>query len=402
MKNIILFDSEVRHQLLPLTFTRPVADLRCGILTIGRKWEKVLCGQVSHLCEDYLCEKFPINIADDNLLIEGSVLPSAALCEKISSLKSGETLTQQSGLIAARLDRNQLLQFINSRSTINNGTEIEIPVKRVTELWHLFLYNSEELHGDFELLTKGRGSELLSPTNRVIGDPSRIFLEEGAVVECSVLNVKEGPVYLGYGAEIMEGCMIRGGLALCDHAQLKMGSKIYGATTLGPNCRGGGEISNSVMLANSNKGHDGFLGNSVLGEWCNIGADTNTSNLKNTYEQVKLWSYSQKRFVQTGQQFVGLIMGDHSKAGINTMFNTGTVVGVASNIYGAGFPRNFVPSYAWGGHEGFITHRFEQAMKTAEIVYGRRKMEFTEKDRQILKHIFEITAEERVWENARV
>ena len=199
----------------------------------------------------------------------------------------------------------------------------------------------------------------------------------------------------------MEGCMIRGGLALCESAQLKMGTKIYGATTLGPNCRGGGEISNSVMLANSNKGHDGFLGNSVLGEWCNIGADTNTSNLKNTYEPVKLWSYTRKKFVQTGQQFVGLMMGDHSKAGINTMFNTGTVVGVASNIFGSGFPRNFVPSFAWGGHEGFITHRFEQALKTAEIVCSRRHTVLTDTDKLILKHIFDLTAEERVWDHAK-
>ncbi len=401
MKNIILFDSDVRNHLLPFTYTRPVAELRCGILTIREKWELWLEGSVSYITQGYLAEKFPINIADDNLIIDGSLLPNPALCNLINDLEYNQALLQDGELIAARLDDANFERLSEMDAKDFNGIEINIPYRKISRVWNLFQYNEEELKTDFQRITENRKSQPISKSNQIIGDTSNLFLEEGAKVECSILNVSDAPIYIGKNAEIMEGCMIRGGLALCENAQLKMGTKIYGATTLGPNCKGGGEIGNSILLANSNKGHDGYLGNSVLGEWCNLGADTNTSNLKNTYEAVKLWSYVEKRFVQSGQQFLGLMMGDHSKAGINTMFNTGTVVGVATNIFGAGFPRNFIPSFSWGGKDGFITHRFEQAFKTAEIVCARRKINLSNVDKSILLHIFDATKEERTWDTDR-
>jgi UDP-N-acetylglucosamine diphosphorylase/glucosamine-1-phosphate N-acetyltransferase len=282
------------------------------------------------------------------------------------------------------------------------GFELEdTPLRELIHVWDIFQLNDAEIKNDFALLTHKRTSQPLSKTNQVIGDPNLIFLESGARAECSVFNTKSGPIYLGKDSEVMEGCLLRGSLAVCEEATLKMGAKIYGATTIGPYCKAGGEIGNSVLLGYSNKGHDGYLGNSVLGEWCNLGADTNTSNLKNNYEPVKLWSYDEQKFVKTGLQFLGLIMGDHSKAGINTMFNTGTVVGVSANVYGGGYPRNFIPSFSWGGTAGFETYRFEKAYDTAQRVTDRRHITLTEEDEKILKHIFDETAKFRTWEKIK-
>lgn len=399
MKNIILFDSsDTRNHLFPLTYTRPIAELRIGILTIREKWEHWLEGVASHITQDYLAEKYPINIADDNYIIDGSILPNEALCNLINDLEYNQALLHEGELVAARLDDIHLERLGEMDAKDFNGVEVGVEFTQVSKVWHIFQHNHAELCLDFQQLTNGRLSQMLSKSNQVIGNPSNIFLEEGAKVECAILNVKDAPIYIGKNAEIMEGAMIRGGLALCENAQVKMGAKLYGANTIGPNCKVGGEVGNSVLLANSNKGHDGYLGNSVLGEWCNLGADTNTSNLKNTYEEVKLWSYVEQRFAKTGQQFLGLVMGDHSKAGINTMFNTGTVVGVATNVFGTGFPRNFIPSFAWGGHEGLISHRYEQAIKTATIVAARRNINLSDMDKSILQHIFDATKAERTWE----
>jgi UDP-N-acetylglucosamine diphosphorylase/glucosamine-1-phosphate N-acetyltransferase len=401
MKNIILFDSsDTRNHLLPLTYTRPIAELRIGILTIREKWEHWLEGVASHITQDYLAEKYPINIADDNYIIDGSILPNEALCNLINDLEYNQALLHEGELVAARLDDVHLERLGEMDAKDFNGVEVGVKFTQIARVWHLFQYNHAELVLDFQQLTHGRLSQMLSKSNQVIGNASNIFLEEGAKVECAILNVKDAPIYIGKNAEIMEGAMIRGGLALCENAQVKMGAKLYGANTVGPNCKVGGEVGNSILLANANKGHDGYLGNSVLGEWCNLGADTNTSNLKNTYEEVKLWSYVEQRFAKTGQQFLGLIMGDHSKAGINTMFNTGTVVGVATNVFGTGFPRNFIPSFAWGGHEGLISHRYDQAIKTATIVAARRNINLSDIDKSILQHIFDATKAERTWERA--
>jgi len=282
---------------------------------------------------------------------------------------------------------------------IDVSNDVDV-IRRIIRPYHIFSLNEVEIQSDFDLLTEGRKSIPLSDTNTIINS-EKIFIEEGASVECAILNAKTGPIYVGKDAVIMEGSAIRGPLAMCEGAVLKMGSKIYGATTLGPYSKVGGEVSNSVLIGYSNKGHEGFLGNSVIGEWCNIGADTNISNLKNNYDEVKLWSYDEQRFLKTGLQFCGLIMGDHSKTGINTMFNTGTVVGINANIFGSGYPRNYVPSYAWGGAQGFKTYLLKKALETAEKVMARRNLTLTEEDKKILEHVFLNTSKYRIWENAK-
>lgn len=385
MMNIILFDDERRAHLLPLTFTRPVADLRIGILTIKEKWERFTKFPVSFLSQDYLQEKFPLVVGDDNLLIAGSLLPSAELWEKIQTLEPGEALSQRGELLAARNVSNNF-QTIASAYSIK---EYELTSPRISDLWDIFSQNGQAISFDFKLLTSGRVSQTIDKSNTVIG--TDIFVEQGAKITCAVLNASQGPIYIGKNAEIWEGSLIRGPFALCENASVKMGAKIYGATTIGPESRVGGEISNVVIQGYSNKGHDGFLGNAVLGEWCNIGADSNNSNLKNNYAEVKVWSYPLQRFVPTGLQFCGLIMGDHSKCGINTMFNTGTVVGVSANIFGAGFPRNFIPSFTWGGPQGSTEYQLEKASETARLVMIRRGKNFDGLEQDIFNKVFELT-----------
>ena len=350
MKNVILFDSDARENLLPLTYTRPVAKLRLGILTISEKWKKWLNAEVSYITQDYLTKKYPIKISEDNFVINGSVLPSDWLFRLVEQLEFNEALLQNGELIAARLNESQFEHLIHDEEIEElQGFDVEeTPFIKISNLYDLFTKNDQAIREDFKLLTKGRESQAISDTNKIIG-AENIFIEEGASVECAILNADEGPIYIGKNARVMEGVMIRGPFALCDHSTVKMGAKVYGATTVGPHSKIGGEVSNSILTGYSNKSHDGYLGNSVLGEWCNIGADSNTSNLKNNYAEVKLWNYESERFLPTGQQFCGLFLADHSKCGINTMFNTGTVVGVSANIFGSGFPRNFIPSFSWGG-----------------------------------------------------
>ncbi|MBG0781905.1 MAG: GlmU family protein [Bacteroidales bacterium] len=392
--NYILFDSTFRNNLLPLTFTRPVADLRIGILTIREKWELLLQEKTSTLTEPYLAVKYPLVKAETNVLINGSICPNAKLLAEVKKLKSGETLVQDDSIIAMCLKADSLDSFGGEAADDISTISTDIDFIKIENTWELFQFNDRAIREDFELLTKGRKSQALSKTNRVV-NPENIFVEEGAVVEFSILNASTGPIYIGKDAEVMEGSKVRGPLALCDHAVLKMDAKIYGATTIGPYSKVGGEVNNSIILGYSNKAHDGFLGHSVLGEWCNLGADTNTSNLKNTYEEVKLWSYAEDAFVATGLQFCGLIMGDHSKSGINTMFNTGTVVGVNSNIYGAGFQRNFVPSFSWGGTHGFVDFDLNKALKIANAVYKRRGVALDKVEMSILKEIYNLTHKNR-------
>jgi UDP-N-acetylglucosamine diphosphorylase/glucosamine-1-phosphate N-acetyltransferase len=401
MKNIILFDPDTRDQFLPLTFTRPVGELRMGILTIREKWERQLGGTVSYITQDYLSEKFPIHIAEDNFVVNGAVLPNDALCQLIDTLNNNEALTKDGELIAARLDSQQFRRLMTD-SDIEElaGFELEgVNYTTINHVWDIFKFNDTALKDDFKRIIEGRKSGPLSISNQIVGDASQIFLEEGAIVECSILNTTKGPIYIGKNAEIMENCTIRGGFAMGEGSILKMGAKIYGATTLGPHCKVGGEVNNAVLIGYSSKAHEGYLGNSVIGEWCNIGADTNTSNLKNTYEEIKLWNYPKQSFVKTGMQFLGLIMGDHSKCGINTMFNTGTIVGVSANIFGAGFPRNFLPSFTWGGGStAYETYDFKKAMFTAERVLERRHLTLSAEDRAIFQHIYNTTAQFRSWE----
>ena len=388
--NSILFDHN-REAFLPLTFTRPVAELRIGIVTIKEKWECYF-DRVSVKTEDYLSEKFPIKIEEDNLWINSSVLPNEDVVAEIGSLKTGELLKKDDVIIAVRnhLFTTSKLHEIESHSVFN----------KINDLWDIFSHNGEEIKNDFNRMVTPQKGEMsrkeidvlkqIKESNIKIGS-NPIFIGEGAKVNQSILNTTNGPIYIGKDAEVMEGSMIRGPFAMCNNSVLKMGSKIYGPTTIGPFCKVGGEVNNSVFFGYSSKAHDGFLGNSVIGEWCNLGADTNNSNLKNNYTEIKLWNYEIERFKNTSLQFCGLIMGDHSKCGINTMFNTGTVVGVSTNIFGVGFLRNFIPSFSWGGASGFSTYKTNKAFEVAEIVMQRRNKSFNEMDKNILSHVFNLT-----------
>lgn len=391
--NFILFD-QYRTNLLPFTYTRPTAEFRCGILTLKEKWEKRIPeANFSFLTEKYLCAKYPVQYGETNIYLNGTILSNDNLVSQIHQLKEGELLFDRltDKVLAVRtkeriedrnfdLDEFQLVDFEDAYLCIDN-------------IWDIFSKNGKAIEEDYELLTRGRVSQSLDNTNIHIGD--RLFIEEGAKVQAAILNSTSGPIYIGKNAEVMEGSVVRGGLALCEGATLKLAAKIYGPTTVGPHSKVGGEVSNSVIFGYSNKGHDGFLGNSVLGEWCNLGADTNVSNLKNNYAEIKLWNFEKRGFKPTGLQFCGMMMGDHSKSGINTMFNTATVVGVSANIYGGGFPRNFIPSYAWGGAEKWMVYRFEKAMEVAAKVMERRGVKLDDTEKDILKYVFEETASYR-------
>jgi len=388
--NYILFDGSERQSLLPLTFTRPVADIRIGILKISEKWNRFLNTTCSFLAESYLQEKFPIVISIDNVLINGALLPDDAVVEQIKLLKPLQALTYNDQLLAIRLTEKELEQFIAGELSQYSNLEYEGELDILSRPWQIFQWNGDEIASDFELITQGRISADISSTVQIIGK-EKVFFEDGVSAEYAIINASAGPVYIGKNAEIMEGSLIRGPFALCEHSTLKLGAKIYGPTTIGPESKVGGELNNVVIFGYSNKAHDGFLGNSVIGEWCNIGADSNNSNLKNNYEEVKLWDYSTERFIKTGLQFCGLVMGDHSKCGINTMFNTGTVVGVSANIFGSGFPRNFVPSFAWGGASGFEVYQTKKAFEVASKVFERRGLVFDETEKTILEEVFKRT-----------
>ena len=388
--NYILFDGTVRNQLLPFTYTRPVADIRVGILTIREKWEKFLGFTTTTITEDYLSEKYPMVELEENVMINASFLPNEDLVNMIKNLSENQAI----------LCGDEMLAFYTtaSQEEVDFDTyevfEVDCEYTRIENTWDIFSKNAHAIQEDFKLLTEDRESQPI-PEGVQCVNPDNIFIEEGAQVLFSTLNASNGPIYIAKDAQIMEGCNVRGPFALCEHATLKMGAKIYGGTTIGPESKVGGEVNNSVIFGFSNKGHDGFLGNSVLGEWCNIGADSNNSNLKNNYAEVRLWSYETENFAKTGLQFCGLMMGDHSKCGINTMFNTGTVVGVSSNIFGGGFPRNFIPSYSWGGNSGFTTYLTKKAFEVAEVVMARRGLEFSDADAAILTHVFEETSKYR-------
>ncbi len=390
---IILFDDNAHQSLLPLTFTRPVADLRIGILTIAEKWGKYLNSDFSFHTQSWLQGKFPLKVEGNSLFINGSVCPDDELLTAIGNLSDGELLKTGDLLVAVKLAGKDAVDF-NPATLQGAVTELKHEPVVIQHPEDIFRKNDTELRKDFKLLTDGRKSASLSPTNTIIG--SDFFAEEGAIAECSTFNTTNGPIYLAANTEIWEGSHIRGAFALCEYSQVKMGAKIYGATTVGPHCRVGGELNNAVMWGYSSKGHEGYLGNAVVGEWCNMGADTNNSNLKNNYDEVKLWDYTTQRFRKTGLQFCGLIMADHAKCAINTMFNTGTVVGVSANVFGSGFPRNFVPDFSWGGSQGYEVYSLKKMFETAQKVFARRdNRKFDENEQEILKKVFELTEDSR-------
>ena len=388
--NFILFDGSVRNSLLPFTFTRPVADIRIGILSIREKWEKHLGFTTTTITEEYLEAKYPMVELEENILINASYLPTKSLVEQVRNLSENQAIFKGEEVIAFfTSDTQEDVDF-----TLYKQIECSGDVLQLKNTWDIFSLNDKAIKADFDLITQGRISAPIPEGVHAI-NKENIFIEEGATISFSSLNASTGPIYIGKDSEIMEGCLVRGPFALCEYSILKMGAKIYGATTVGPYCKVGGEVNNSILFGFSSKGHEGFLGNSVLGEWCNVGADTNTSNLKNNYAEVKLWNYQAERFTNTGLQFCGLMMGDHSKCGINTMFNTGTVIGVSANIFGSGFPRNFIPSFSWGGAAGFTTYQLNKVIEVAKVVMKRRELEWSEIDEKILQHVFDETAKNR-------
>ena len=387
--NYILFDGEYRDNLLPLTYTKPVADLRIGILTIREKWEKHLGFTTTSITEEYLSEKFPMVEMEENIMINASFLPTSSLVEMVSKLKASEAIFKSGELIAFFSKEHEEIDFETFQKY--EYTEDLIQIKHS---WDLFSNNGAAIEADFDLITEGRESAPIPETVHCM-NKERIFLEDGVDIEIAVLNANKGAIYIGKDAEVMEGSMIRGPFAMGAYSVVKMGTKVYGPTTLGPKCKIGGEVNNAILSGYSSKGHDGYLGNAVIGEWCNIGADSNNSNLKNNYANVKIWEYAQERFIDTGLQFCGLIMADHSKCGINTMFNTGTVIGVSANIYGSNFPRNFIPSYSWGGAAGLKTYAKVKAFETMDLVMTRKNEKFTAEDQKIMEYIFEISSKFR-------
>ncbi|OWP62667.1 glucose-1-phosphate thymidylyltransferase [Hymenobacter amundsenii] len=400
--HVLLFDDPaIRPQLLPFTFTRPVAALRCGILTLAEKWQRRLdAPQIGYLTESYLQAKFPAgDTQGPALVINGAVCPDELLVRQVRGLESGEALFDGELLVAAHLhDATQVAELI--QEGFRTTRQVLEPVTVIGQLWHLFLRNGAEIRRDFDLLTAGRESAPVGDAHTIVYGAENIFIEPGVKIRAAILNAENGPIYLGKNSQVHEGAIISGPLALGEGSHINPGAKMRGDNTVGPFCKVGGEVGNSIIMGYSNKGHDGYLGNSIIGEWCNLGADTNTSNLKNNYAPVKIWSHAAGRFVSTGQTFCGLMMGDHSKCGINTMFNTGTVVGVGANIFGAGFPRTFIPSFAWGGPAGFETFRLPKAGEVAERVMARRQLAYDETEQYIMRHVYEATAKDRVWEKA--
>lgn len=388
--NYILFDGTVRNALLPFTYTRPVADIRVGILTIREKWEKYLGYTTTTITEDYLEEKYPMVEMETNIMLNASFLPNEKLVSLVKNLKENEAIFKDKEVVAFyTLNSQENIEF-DSYNIINFQDEL----LQIKNSWDIFSLNDKAINADFKFLTEGRKSEPIPETVNCI-QKDNIFLEEGVDITFATLNASEGPIYIGKDAIIMEGSLVRGPFALCHDSILKMGAKIYGGTTIGPLSKVGGEVNNCVIFGYSSKAHEGYLGNAVIGEWCNLGADTNNSNLKNNYAEVKLWSYETERFAKTGLQFCGLMMGDHSKCGINTMFNTGTVIGVSTNIFGGNFPRNFIPSFSWGGSGGFTNYMMNKVNEVAAVVMKRKHVDYNEKEKKILQHIFDETKKYR-------
>ena len=387
---VSLFDGPYRKFLLPFTFTRPVAEIRIGMSTLREKWNHYLSTSTFTDTEDYLSEMYPGAAQKEHLRIHAACLPNLLLVQALQKLSSGQKLVKD----------NELIAYVGSNSFSQSDmgdfetVAFSAPLTIIRHPWDLFLNNAQALKDDFEIFTHNRTSSPISSSNRIVGD-GKIFIEDGASVECAVLNTEDGPIYIGKNAKVMEGALIRGSFALGENSIVKMGAKIYGGTTIGPCCKVGGEINNSIVFGYSNKAHDGFIGNAVVGEWCNIGAATDASNLKNNYDEVRAWSYPSQKFIKTSLQFCGLLMADHSRCGIHTMFNTATVVGVSANIFGTGFPRTFIPSFSWGGSHGFSSYNFEKAIASIRAMKSRKSLTVDSKEEKMLRNVFEQSSQFR-------
>lgn len=386
--NYLLFDDpQIRANLLPLTFTRPVSEIRCGIRKITEKWTDYLGTKPSFWTQDYLQTKYPAIITDDTTYLNGAVCPTTDLVNSIRQLEVGQSLMQGGILLASRVRKLDLSDYHHA-SIIQYVPQLTI----ISQLSDIFVYNGEQILADFQRITALRTSQPITDKWTAYYNESQIFIEEGADIKNASLNATGGPIYIGRHAQIMEGALIQGPFSILDHSVVSMGGKMRPNTSIGPWCKVGGELGGSVIMGYSNKGHEGYMGNSVIGEWCNWGAATNNSNLKNDYGTVKLHNYRTKQLEDTGRQFVGLFMGDHSKTGIGTMFNTGTVVGVSVNVFGSGLPPKHLPSFTWGGADsGFEKYRFEKAMQVARSTMERRNIVMDETEARILKHVYDQT-----------
>lgn len=393
-RNLILFDDDSWEHLLPLTYTRPTADLRCGALTIAEKWALALDANVSFITQEYLSDLYPINIEEDNYVIAGNILPNERLVRLINDLDPNEALMREDELVAARLSRVQFDHLIHNEQIDElNGYMIDdTPVTRILRVHDLFRLADDQIRWDAARITNQQDS-CSTDGNQCIGED--IFIGEGSEVKCAILDASAGPIYIGRHVKVLPGAMIKGPVAIGDNSVVKMGAKIYGGTALGPHCKVGGELSNVLMQGYSNKGHDGYLGNAVIGEWCNLGADTNCSNLRNDYGEVTLYNHASNAYEETGLQFCGLIMGDHSKCGINTMFNTGSVVGVSCNIYGGGFQDRFIPSFSWGSSQVREEFRLDKSKEVAKRMRARRGLDMCEKQVALFDHVFAMTSNQR-------
>ncbi len=394
--NLILFDDPpVRAHLLPFTYTRPVSGIRCGILTLSEKWSHHLKLVPSFQTESYLAKKFPKETTDDNLFVNGCVLPDVALSSAVTALAPGQSLVAGDRAIAARTNASDWTSATLKSVRYNESITI------IDRMWKIFQLNGDQIRKDFALITRGRQSEKVADVHTRVYNPNQIFVETGVTVRAAVLNAENGPIYLGKNSNVQEGALIRGPFALGEGSHVNMGAKVRGDVSVGPYSKIGGEISATVIFGYSNKAHDGFLGCSVIGEWCNFGADSNTSNLKNNYENIRLWDFATQTFEDTGLMFCGLMMGDHARCGINTMFNTGSVVGVSANVFGAGYLRNYIPSFAWGGTSGLSSYKLGKALEGATKAMDRRGIRLDDTERSLLESVYEQTAPHRTWETVK-
>ncbi|MDI9357037.1 MAG: putative sugar nucleotidyl transferase [Chitinophagaceae bacterium] len=386
--HIILLDNPItKKNLLPLTYIRPVSNIRCGIFTIHEKWKKYTNTTVSILTEEYLHTKFPPQYSQKNIYVDSSTIPNKKLVDAVCNLKNNEGLFFENTLIAFSLDTHltysEAIRFNTAKKTIFTHS-----YKSIQKVWNIFEFNAEEIQNDFSLVTHKRNSYLISDPFSHVYASKNIFIEENVSIKSAILNAETGPIYIGANTEVGEGTIIRGPVALCENVTTNMGTKLRPNTTIGPFSKVGGEISSSVLFGYSNKAHDGFLGNSVIAEWCNLGANTNTSNLKNNYKNVSMWNYETKSLEETAVLFCGIIMGDYSRSSINTMFNTGTTVGIGCNIFGHGFPKKYIPNFTWSDSQNDTLYAIEKLLETIENMFQRRKKIYTDEDKQLLQYLY--------------
>ncbi len=365
-----------------MTLTRPVGNLRMGLWTNDERWlNYIKDASVSYATEDYLQDKFPCHKTGDNFWVNASIIPDEEIAKAVKELQINQALFINGVFVALH----------SEEFNPDNAYRVDLDKEdliHIEKRWHIYQKNKEAICKDFESVKSGREGFDCSETNTIIGPRENLFIDEGASVEGAIINVSTGPVYIGKHAEVMEGSVIRGPFAMANNSVLKLSTKVYGPTSIGTYCKVGGEVNNVVFQAYSNKGHDGFLGNSVVGEWCNLGADTNSSNLKNNYGNVKTYNFETEAIEQTDVQFMGLFMGDHSKTGINTMLNTATVIGVSSTIFSSGFPPKYIPHFSWGGQVGDPVYSFDRAIEAANNMMNRRGKEVTPADRKIFEKLF--------------